>query len=99
MSHNPKADSDLYNWGRGKHGVFGNGSQADLKVPALNDTIKELREHNGIRITKLKACDNYTLALFGILRRNRVSIYKMMEAFGDGVTTTKDKLVADIESV
>jgi len=58
------ADSDLYNWGRGKHGVFGNGSQADLKVPALNDTIKELREHNGIRITKLKACDNYTLALF-----------------------------------
>jgi len=30
------AENDIYNWGKGHHGVFGVGSHADLKVPTLN---------------------------------------------------------------
>lgn len=59
------AENDLYSWGKGHHGVFGTGSFADLKVPTLNETIREIREHDGIRIKKVKACNYYTLALFG----------------------------------
>lgn len=69
-----------------------------MKVPVLNDTIKEMREHDGIKVQKLKACNSYTLALFGTFSHNEINL-KMTEASGDGVTIIKDNLVADIESV
>jgi alpha-tubulin suppressor-like RCC1 family protein len=64
--NNRLAENDIYNWGKGHHGVFGVGSHADLKVPTLNEGIKEIRDHDGIKVTKIKSCNYSTLALFGL---------------------------------
>lgn len=55
---------DLYNWGAGRRGVFADGHYHDYKVPTLNDAIKEIREHDGIKVKSIKSRNHSTIALF-----------------------------------
>lgn len=56
---------DLFSWGTGKRGAFGDGHYENYKTPHLNETIKEIREHDGIKVKTLKSRNHSTLALFG----------------------------------
>jgi hypothetical protein len=60
------AKYDLYNWGRGEFAVFGDGNNKNLKSPALNESIKRMKEDEKLTIKHIKSCYSYTMAIFSI---------------------------------
>jgi len=59
------AAHDLYSWGRGEYAVFGDGSNKNLKSPTKNESVKRIRDTEGVIIKKIKSCGSQTLALTG----------------------------------
>jgi len=57
------SNEDLYYWGRGEYGVFGDGSNSDQKLPQVNDFIKKVIRADGISFKKIKSTASQTLAL------------------------------------
>jgi len=62
---NKLAEHDLYSWGRGEYAVFGDGSNKNAKVPTKNESVKRIRDTEGIVIRRIKSCASQTLALTG----------------------------------
>lgn len=52
----------MYTWGRGQHGVLGNGSNSYSLQPELNQDIAALKEE-GIKIVKIDSAEDFTAAL------------------------------------
>lgn len=57
------SEHDLYSWGRGEYAVFGDGSNKNAKVPTKNESVKRIRDTEGIVIRRIKSCASQTLAL------------------------------------
>ena len=57
------ANHDLYYWGRGEYGVFGDGSNSDQKLPQVNGFIQRIRKSDNVTFKKIKSCASQTLAL------------------------------------
>lgn len=57
-------DNEAYFWGRGDRGALGDGHENDIKYPTVNETIHEMKEHDGIKVTKISAVGKSNLALF-----------------------------------
>lgn len=55
--------NQVYDWGRGDYGVFGNGSNKSLLNPFLNDYFANLQEHEKLEIVDMKSVNNYSVAL------------------------------------
>ena len=56
-------EHDLYVWGRGDYGVFGDGNNKDSIFPRKSTYFEELRNRNQMVITKLKSANNCSVAL------------------------------------
>eukprot|EP01016_Furgasonia_blochmanni_P044116 TRINITY_DN6095_c0_g1_i3.p2 TRINITY_DN6095_c0_g1~~TRINITY_DN6095_c0_g1_i3.p2 ORF type:complete len:225 (+),score=68.31 TRINITY_DN6095_c0_g1_i3:756-1430(+) len=56
-------EKEVYQWGRGEWGVFGDGNSKSLNLPKLNDNLKRMRDDENLKIVKLKSNANWTLSL------------------------------------
>jgi alpha-tubulin suppressor-like RCC1 family protein len=54
---------ELFNWGRGDYGVFGNGESKSLWIPKKNDYFAYLKDSEKLSIKTLKSANNYSVAL------------------------------------
>jgi len=54
---------DIYNWGRGEYGVFGDGSNKSLKTPHFNDNFERMKVDDNLTVVKLSSANNYSVAL------------------------------------
>ena len=46
--------------------MFGDGYSSELELPRLNDSIRGLRLHQGLKIVKIQSIENTTAVLMGI---------------------------------
>lgn len=57
--------NEMYNWGKGDYGVFGDGENKSMKLPQKNLYFEDyLKKEQKLEIVNLKSCNNYTLGLF-----------------------------------
>lgn len=54
---------EVFNWGTGDRGNFGNGSLSNLVLPTLNENFKILREKLHLDVVKIKSCGWHTVVL------------------------------------
>ncbi|KAL4446187.1 hypothetical protein ABPG74_021726 [Tetrahymena malaccensis] len=55
-------DNELYYWGRGSHGAFGDGYSKDLLLPRRHNYFEVLQKTEKTTIKSLKSCNYYTVA-------------------------------------
>jgi len=65
--------NNLYYWGQGDYGVFGDGRTRGLKTPKLHEFFKEVQKSHGMNIRKIKAAGNYAMAMF-----SNISFYSII---------------------
>lgn len=54
---------EVIQWGKGKHGVFGDGGHADLAQPTVNEKFAELSHHDHATIKKIQSVADSSVAL------------------------------------
>ncbi|EGR32423.1 regulator of chromosome condensation protein, putative [Ichthyophthirius multifiliis] len=54
-------EKDLFQWGRGQHGIFGDGIFTEQLKPRLNQYFTREKQ-NGTTIEKIKSCNYYSIA-------------------------------------
>lgn len=54
---------EIYNWGRGEYGVFGDGSNKSLKTPHFNENFERMKVDEKLSVVTMKSCNNYSVAL------------------------------------
>ena len=57
---------ELFKWGRGDYGVFGDGNNKSLLVPKKSDFFIKMQSE-GLQIDKIKTANNYSMALMSFL--------------------------------
>lgn len=57
------ANNEIYNWGKGDYGVFGDGNNKSHKTPQFNTYFEYLKKEQNMTIVKMLSCNNYSLAL------------------------------------
>eukprot|EP01017_Pseudomicrothorax_dubius_P011907 TRINITY_DN1459_c0_g1_i3.p1 TRINITY_DN1459_c0_g1~~TRINITY_DN1459_c0_g1_i3.p1 ORF type:complete len:407 (-),score=115.97 TRINITY_DN1459_c0_g1_i3:137-1357(-) len=55
-------ENDLFHWGRGEWGVFGDGKSKSCEAPHKNSYLEQLKKE-GLTVLKLKSVSNYSVAL------------------------------------
>lgn len=55
-------ENDLYFWGRGSHGYFGDGYSKDLLLPRKSNYFEILKKTDNTTIENLKSCNHFTVA-------------------------------------
>jgi len=80
------ANHDLYYWGRGEYGVFGDGSNKDQKLPQVNDFIQRLKKYENLTFKQIKSCASQTLGLASktSLFSSNSSVYRRWNSLGLG---------------
>ncbi|CAD8142128.1 unnamed protein product [Paramecium pentaurelia] len=57
-------NNELYVWGKGDYGVFGDGNNKSFNIPQRNEFFEGyLKKELNLSIVKLKSCNNYSVAL------------------------------------
>ena len=65
------SNNEIYNWGNGEHGTFGDGNNKNYHVPTRNEVLEnisqlEMLEQNinqERRFVKIKSCSSYSIGL------------------------------------
>ena len=53
----------VFHWGNGEYGVFGDGDNKNHQVPFRNEYFKYLEEEENISMKKVKSCSTFSIAL------------------------------------
>lgn len=55
------ANLDLYGWGRGDYGVFGDGNNKTAMLPRKNEIIESMKKDQQLHVKRIKSCNRYTV--------------------------------------
>ena len=80
-SNKKSDDGGAYNWGSGKHFVFGNQDYEDIKSPSINEGLEQIRKAKNATIKKIKSVRNSSLALLSTFKLGHNILYILK---GDG---------------
>ena len=54
---------DVYHWGNGEYGAFGDGHNKNYSTPMVNEYFQYLKVEELLKIKKLKSCESFSVAL------------------------------------
>lgn len=54
-------NQDLFGWGQGDYGVFGDGNNKTALLPRKNEIIESMKSEQKLFIKRIKSCNNYTV--------------------------------------
>lgn len=57
------SSKNIYMWGRGEYGVFGDGSNKQRVTPKINGALRDYRLEKGLSVEVIKSCNYYSSAL------------------------------------
>lgn len=58
------SEGNVYNWGEGFYGVFGDGKDSNYSLPKLNQYFTYLKDEEKKSIVEIKSSNDYSIGLF-----------------------------------
>jgi alpha-tubulin suppressor-like RCC1 family protein len=56
-------NNDVYNWGKGTNGNFGDPFAKNILIPFMNENFRSLKENDHLTVVKIQSCNDFSVAL------------------------------------